>query len=139
MNTMIGCPEEDKIKFNHTVKMWTAGAPPPPALIQRFTNEFNIQVQTVYGLTETYGPISSHVQDASWGNQNLTGDELLEKCTYQSHDVTLEDMRVLDPVTLKEVPPDGKTMGEVMIRGNIVMKGYLSNETATDECFSGGI
>lgn len=136
MNTMLNYTD---IKiFNDDIKMWTAGASPPPAVIKRFMDETGIKVQTAYGLTETYGPISSHVPDPMWEENGLTAEECLQKCTYQVGDASLESLQVLDPETLVPVPADGKTIGEVMIRGNIVMKGHLNNEEATAEAFKGG-
>ena len=136
MNTMLTYPE--KRRFTHGVRMWTAGAPPPPSVIRRFIDEIGVTVQTAYGLTETYGPISCHNVDPVWLEEGETDDSILERCTYQNHNALVEDMTVRDPETMLEVPHDGTTMGEVMIKGNIIMKGYLNNETATNEAFMGG-
>lgn len=129
---------DKKIKFSHEVKMWTAGAPPPPAVIKRFSDELNVTTQTAYGLTETYGPISCHNPDPTWLTTGLTAEETLNKCTYQVGDATIERLIVCNPETMESVPADGKTIGEVMIRGNIVMKGYLNNESATLDAFHSG-
>eukprot|EP01038_Epipyxis_sp_PR26KG_P008148 gene8148-11029_t len=136
MITMLSYPE--KIKFKHPVKFWAAGAPPPPAIIQKCTEELGMHIQTAYGLTETYGPISNHIPDPYWKELNLSDEEILKRTTYQTHNALIEEMTVIDPDTLIPVPADGTTMGEVMMRGNIVMKGYLKNPTATEECFKGG-
>jgi fatty-acyl-CoA synthase len=116
------------------VKFWAGGAPPPPALIKRFKNEIGITCETVYGLTEVYGPVTRFKPDADWSAGTGTNvaeglsvsdtqgaerereereDALLDRCTYQVGDSTLEDVRVMDPVTMTEVPVDGRTLGEV--------------------------
>lgn len=136
MNTMLSCPT--RRKFSHSVKMWTAGAPPPPAVIKRFSEELGVSVQTAYGLTESYGPVSTHIPDPEWTKSGLSPDETLLRSTYQSADTTLEDFGVINPVTMQEVPADGTTIGEIMLRGNVVMKGYLGNEQATEEAFVHG-
>jgi len=139
MNTMLSYPQ--RRRFTHTVKMMVAGAPPPPALMDRFSHELGVTVQTAYGLTETYGPISTYIPynhnpiDVNTTTKSVP--EMLQR-THQVFNTTLESMTVMDPLTMQPVPPDGLTMGEVMIRGNIVMKGYLKNERATKECFEGG-
>ena len=136
MITMLGY--DKKFKFNHNIKMWAAGAPPPPSIMRRFKEEIGVSVQTAYGLTETYGPMSAHVVDPHPDWKKLNEDELLLKSTYQTSDCTTENMKVFDPETMKPVPADGKTIGEIMIKGNTVMKGYLGNEKATLKSFENG-
>jgi len=137
MGTMLAYPQRNK--FSHSVKMWAAGAPPPPSVIKQFTEELGIVTQTAYGLTETYGPISSHLPDPEWHTKlNLSEDKILQLCTLQAQDSMLHGMTVRDSTSMQEVPADGTTMGEVMIRGNSVMKGYLKNPSATAEAFEGG-
>lgn len=137
MTTMLAYPE--KKRFEHHVQMWTAGAPPPPAVIRQFTEQLGVNVQTAYGLTETYGPITTHLPDPEWvTHHKLDAEDLLLRSTFQSRDALVQDLRVLNPHTLEEVPDDGKTLGEVMMKGNTVMKGYLKNPNATEECFAGG-
>jgi fatty-acyl-CoA synthase len=137
MNTLLNAPERKK--FQHEVKMWTAGSPPPPSVIQQFQDVLGIDVQTVYGLTEVYGPVTSSIFDPEWVRvDNLSENELMNRKIVQARDILKEDIQVLDPETMERVPPDGKTLGEVMIHGNIVMKGYLRNPKATEECFENG-
>jgi acyl-CoA synthetase (AMP-forming)/AMP-acid ligase II len=95
------------------VKFWAGGAPPPPAVIKRFKDEIGVSCETVYGLTEVYGPVTRHQPDGDWITQGLAPEEIRQRCTYQIGDATLEDCRVMDPQTMKEVPADGKTIGEV--------------------------
>ncbi len=119
--------------------MWTAGSPPPPSVIQEFQDVLGINVQTVYGLTEVYGPVTSHIVDPHWISvENISREELMNHSIVQARDILKEDIQVLNPETLQKVPADGKTLGEVMIRGNIVMKGYLHNPKATEESFENG-
>lgn len=138
MTTMLAYP--DRIKFTHPVRMWTAGAPPPPSVIRRFSEELGVSVTTAYGLTETYGPITTHIPEPEWtsGSTPLTADELIARCTHQAQDAMMEEIKVMDPDSMTEVPADGTTLGEVMIRGNIVMSGYFKNPNATAEAFAGG-
>lgn len=90
-------------------------------------------------MTESYGPISTHVQDPDWIDvHGLTDDQMLSKCTYQVGDITIDSLKVFNSDTMIEVPADGTTIGEIMIRGNILMKGYLNNEQATAEAFKDG-
>ena len=124
------------IPYMHPVKFTTAGAPPPPPLIEAFRRAFGMPVQTLYGLTESYGPISSHQPDEAWGD--LSPQDLLARSTWQSKGTMLEEISVVDPETLLPVPADGSTKGEIVLRGNIIMKGYLKNKTATDTEFRGG-
>lgn len=129
MLTMLSHPQ--RRKFDHPIKFLTAGAPPPPAVIKQFINETGVTVQTAYGLTEVYGPIAS--------NLPIETDEeaRLAQCTWLSANTVLggNGFTVLDPTTLEPVPCDGVTMGEIMIRGNVVMQGYFNNEKATLETF----
>jgi len=136
MITMLA--HEKKFKFNHTIKAWIAGAPPPPIIMKRFKDEIGISAQTAYGLTETYGPMSAHVPDPHNDWKTLNDEELLLKSTYQTNDCTVESMKVFDPETMIPVPADGKTVGEIFIKGNTVMKGYLGNESATLKAFENG-
>jgi fatty-acyl-CoA synthase len=96
-----------------------------------------VELTHVYGLTETYGPATISVRQEEWGA--LAPREAAERLGRQGiRFVTQEAMTVLDPDTLEPVPPDGSTLGEVMFRGNMTMKGYLKNAKATAEAFAGG-
>jgi acyl-CoA synthetase (AMP-forming)/AMP-acid ligase II len=113
-----------------------AGAPPPPAVIAKM-KQIGIELTHVYGLTEVYGPASvCAVQDA-W--KSLPDDEQARLAARQGVRYHLQaGVSVLNPTTMEPVPNDGETLGEIMFRGNICMKGYLKNERATDEAFRGG-
>lgn len=117
-------------KVAHDVSFITAGAPPPPSLIDKFQTAFGISVQTAYGLTESYGPISSGSKNSSTQVEN--------SCTWQSKGSMLEEMAVVHSETGNPVAQDGKTVGEIVLRGNILMKGYYKNETATESDFRNG-
>jgi fatty-acyl-CoA synthase len=105
MITMLGCKDSVKRRFQHPVKMWTAGAPPPPPVMKRFAEEFGVFVQTAYGLTETYGPCTSHLPDLEW--KEKTAEELLLLSTIQARSAMVEGCKVIDVETMEEVPADG--------------------------------
>ena len=108
MITMLGCKDSVKRRFPHLVKMWTAGAPPPPPVMKRFAEEFGVFVQTAYGLTETYGPCTSHLPDLEWTEKrNLSAEELLLLSTIQARSAMVEGCKVIDVETMEEVPADG--------------------------------
>lgn len=143
MNTMLAYP--DRFKFRHKVRIWVAGAPPPPPVIRQFEKETGVSVTAAYGLTEVYGPMALHLEhpisdSPKSPSENLhhKEDELGSQRTYLSAGVLSGEMTVRDPNTLVEIPSDGHTLGEVMIRGNIVMRGYLHNEKSTKNVFAGG-
>ncbi len=118
------------------VKVTTAGAAPPAAVIQSM-EELGFHINHVYGLTETYGPAVVSAWHAAWDPLPLSERARLrarQGVRYQM----LESIKVMDPETMKEVPADAQTMGEIMFRGNIVMKGYLKNKKATDEALAHG-
>jgi fatty-acyl-CoA synthase len=122
-------------RLTKTVLVTTAGAPPPPAVIAR-TEALGFAVNHVYGLTETYGPITLCEWHAEW--DELDADERARlKARQGVHMVTADPVRVVD-ADLRDVPRDGETMGEVVMRGNNVMKGYFADEAATAEAFRGG-
>ncbi len=136
MATLLNAPEAEKKPIGHKVQFITAGAPPPAALLGAMTAA-GFDVTHVYGLTETYGPAVVNEWQAAWNA--ASADERAQKQARQGvRYPALEALTVMDPVTMTQVPADGETLGEVMFRGNIVMKGYLNNKAATDEAFEGG-
>ncbi|MDI9245998.1 acyl-CoA synthetase [Marinobacter sp. CHS3-4] len=122
--------------FDHPVSGLIAGAAPPASVFERM-EKIGVELTHVYGLTETYGPATVCAKQEEW--EQCTLEERVRLNGRQGVTYPLEEgVAVLDPSTMEPVPPDGKTMGEVMFRGNIVMKGYLRNEQATQEAFAGG-
>jgi fatty-acyl-CoA synthase len=136
LSMLINTPEQKQIKFEHRVEVMVAGAAPPAAIIEGMRN-IGINVTHVYGLTETYGPSALCASQAGWSELSI--QEQAQLHSRQGVPYPLQDgMKVLDPETLEPVPKDGTTMGEIMFRGNIVMKGYLKNPATTDASFAGG-
>ncbi len=136
MNFIVNATDHERRSFDHQVNMMTAGAPPPAALLESM-QEIGFDVTHVYGLTETYGPAVVCDWHEEWNA--LGAVEQAERKSRQGvRYPVLQDLTVMDPATMTEVPADGETMGEVMFRGNIVMKGYLKNPTATEEALGDG-
>jgi fatty-acyl-CoA synthase len=134
--TMISAPSAPRGNEGASVSGLIAGAPPPIAVIQG-AEEIGITLTHVYGLTEVYGPASVCAEQPGWDDLPLSELAMLKR--RQGVAYHLQDkVTVLDPETMKPVPHDGETIGEVMFRGNIVMKGYLKNEKATRESFADG-
>ncbi|MFT6917173.1 MAG: fatty-acyl-CoA synthase [Motiliproteus sp.] len=124
------------VPIEHRVSGLIAGAAPPASVLERM-EKIGIELTHVYGLTETYGPATVCAKQDGWDQQPL--DERVRLNGRQGVTYPLqESVAVLDSETLNPVPADGKTVGEIMFRGNIVMKGYLRNEAATHEAFAGG-
>jgi fatty-acyl-CoA synthase len=136
MSTILNAPAEEKRALSQKVEFFTAAAPPPEAVLAAMA-ESGFNVTHLYGLTETYGPAVVNDWKAEW--DALEGPARATKKARQGvryH--ALEDLTVMDPETMQSVPADGETMGEVMFRGNVVMKGYLKNPKASAEAFRGG-
>lgn len=136
LSMLINTPKDKQIAFNHRVEVMVAGAAPPAAIIEGMRH-LGINVTHVYGLTETYGPSALCASQAGWSDLSI--QEQAQLHSRQGVPYPLQDgMKVIDPETMEPVPHDGHTMGEIMFRGNIVMKGYLKNPKATEEAFAGG-
>jgi fatty-acyl-CoA synthase len=136
MSALLNAAENETRSFEHTVAFNHAAAPPPEAVLGAMA-EAGFELTHLYGLTETYGPATINEWHEEW--DQLPPDERLSKRARQGvRYVALEGLDVRDPETMEQVPADGETLGEVMFRGNIVMKGYLKNKKATKEAFAGG-
>jgi fatty-acyl-CoA synthase len=136
LTMLINTPAKHKEGINHKVKVMTAGAAPPAAVIQNM-EKMGFDVTHVYGLTETYGPCTVCAWHDEW--DELPDDERATLRARQGvRSAMLEDLMVADPETLEPMPKDGVSMGEVFMRGNNVMKGYLKNPATTEESFKGG-
>ena len=137
LQTLINAKPEERREFDHIVQAFTAGAPPPAATL-RAIEPLGFNVTQVYGLTETYG----HVTECLWRGEEW--DDLPDEERYAIKARTgvlmpmMEDITVMDPETMTPVPRDGAALGEIMHRGNSVMKGYYRNPEATKEAFRGG-
>ncbi len=136
MNMLANAPSDAKVKFPQVVEIATGGAAPPSAVIEAMEAD-GFHVTHLYGLTETYGPATVCLPQEDWPALELS--QRSARMSRQGvHYGTLENASVKDPETMEDVPWDSETYGEVMVRGNTVMKGYLKNPTATDAAFSGG-
>ena len=135
LNMLASAPDELR-DFDHEVKVMTAGAPPPARVIEAMEG-MGVEVTHVYGLTETYGPSVVCAWKGEWDSRNR-GERARLKVRQGVPNIALSEMMVADPETLEPVPADGTTMGEVFMRGNNVMKGYLKNPSSTEKAFRGG-
>ena len=129
-------PESMRAGIDQQVRGMVAGAAPPAAMIEGMA-KIGFDITHVYGLTEVYGPASVAVKRDAWAHQSLSEQTRLNGRQGVRY-VLQESMTVMDPETMTECPADGVTMGEIMFKGNIVMKGYLKNPRATQEAFAGG-
>jgi fatty-acyl-CoA synthase len=136
MAVISGAEEQTKRPLDRVVEFFTAGAPPPEAILATMAaGGFN--VTHLYGLTESYGPAVVNDWHAAWDALE-PGARAAMKARQGVRYQALEGLTVMDPETMREVPADGETMGEVMMRGNVIMKGYLKNPAASARAFAGG-
>ncbi|VTU23589.1 Long-chain-fatty-acid--CoA ligase [Variovorax sp. PBL-H6] len=133
---LVNAPEELKRGLPHGVKAMVAGAAPPASMIEGM-ERLGFDLTHVYGLTEVYGPATACAKHEDWDRLEI-GERAHLNARQGVRYHLQRDAQVLDPRTMKPVPWDGETMGEIMFRGNITMKGYLKNEKATQEAFAGG-
>jgi len=136
MATLLNAPEVEKKPLPHVVEFFTAAAPPPEAVLAAM-KEAGFNVTHLYGLTESYGPAVVNDWHQSW-NALPAAEQAVRKARQGVRYGALEGLDVIDPETMQPVPRDGETLGEVMMRGNVVMKGYLKNRKSTGEAFAGG-
>ncbi|KAI3792539.1 hypothetical protein L2E82_06421 [Cichorium intybus] len=136
LNMIVNTPVTDRKPLPHEVKILTGGAPPPPTIISNI-EKLGFRVSHIYGLTETYGPGTSCLWKPDW--ERLPHEEQMKLKARQGVKIlVMEEVVVKDPITMKSVNSDGKSLGEVMFRGNTVMSGYLKDARATEESFAAG-
>jgi fatty-acyl-CoA synthase len=137
LNTIVNAKDEDRRDFDHVVNVYTAGAPPPAATLLAI-EKIGFNVTQVYGLTETYGHVTETIwDDDRWGDADDATRAQIKARTGVLMPM-MEDITVVDQDSRQPVPWDGHTLGEIVIRGNSVMKGYYRNPKATEEAFEGG-
>lgn len=135
LNLIVNAKDADRRKFDHTVEVFTAGAPPAPATLAAI-GKLGFNVKQVYGLTETYGHVTECIWDSDWDALPLE-EQAAIKARQGVAFPMMEDVTVVDN-TMGQVARDGATQGEIVMRGNAVMKGYLKNADATEKAFAGG-
>jgi fatty-acyl-CoA synthase len=136
LNMLVHAPDSVKRRFDQVVEVATGGAAPPSPVIEAM-ERMGFRVTHLYGLTESYGPSTVCAWQDEWAALPLA--ERVAKMARQGVQyLTLDRQRVADPVTMQDVPIDGSTIGELMLRSNTLMKGYLTNPTATGDAFAGG-
>jgi fatty-acyl-CoA synthase len=136
MSTLLNATPEERRDFPQTVSFFTAAAPPPEAVLAGM-KQAGFEVTHLYGLTECYGPSVVNDWNDDW-NALSPAEQAAKKARQGVRYPALEGLDVLDPETMQPVPRDGRTLGEVMMRGNVVMKGYLGNRKSTEAAFAGG-
>ena len=136
MSTLLNASDQERKPLPHVVEFVTAAAPPPESVLAAM-KAAGFNVTHVYGLTETYGPASVNDWHREW-NELSGAEQAAKKARQGVRYPVLEALDVLDPETMHPVPRDGETLGEVMFRGNVVMKGYLKNQASTEAAFAGG-
>ena len=136
LNMIVNAPESDRLPFDHTVEVFTAGAPPAPATLSKI-EALGFNVTHVYGLTETYGHVTECLwRESDWGELDQAGRAVVKSRQGIAMPM-MEDITVMD-TQMVQTPMNGTDQGEIMLRGNSVMKGYLKNPDATAEAFEGG-
>jgi fatty-acyl-CoA synthase len=136
MSTLLNAPAAEKKPLPHVVEFFTAAAPPPEAVLAAM-KEAGFNVTHLYGLTECYGPAVVNDWNRDWDALS-SSEQAAKKARQGVRYGALEALDVRDPDTMQPLPRDGQSLGEVMMRGNVVMKGYLKNKTATARAFAGG-
>jgi fatty-acyl-CoA synthase len=136
LGMIVNADDADRKQFDHRIEVFTAGAPPPAAILEGI-EKLGFNVTQVYGLTETYGHTLMCTWNDQWDGLDTSARSEIKARTGAIM-VMMEDMRVVDTQTMRDVPADGQTIGEILMRGNATMKGYLKNEQATAEAFEGG-
>ena len=136
LNLMANASDELKSGIDHQVNIMTAASAPPPAILEAMA-ELGFKVTHAYGLTETYGPAVVCAWHDQWDELSIVDQSEMKKRQGVRYPM-LEQLVVMDPDTMQPVPRDGETIGEIMFRGNIVMKGYLKNPEASRKAFEGG-
>jgi fatty-acyl-CoA synthase len=136
MGLLLNAPEDQRRDFDHPVRMMTAASAPPAAVLEGMAG-LGFDITHVYGLTEVYGPATVCAWHEDW-NALPPAEQAIHKSRQGVPYPVQEGLMVADPETLAPMPSDGETIGEVFMRGNITMKGYLKNPTATEAAFSGG-
>ncbi|MEL6280859.1 MAG: AMP-binding protein, partial [Pseudomonadota bacterium] len=136
MSLLLNASEDVRRDFDWRVEFLTAAAPPPESVLAGMASA-GFDVTHVYGLTEVYGPAVVNEWKRDWDALSAP-EQAAKKARQGVRYAALEGLTVLDPQTMAQTPPDGETMGEVMMRGNVVMKGYLKNAAATEKAFAGG-
>ena len=136
LNMLANAPEDQQKELKRKVYVLTAGAPPPSIIFEKM-QKLGFEVMHVYGLTETYGHILQCAWNEEWDELDQNNQNEIRARQGVRYPNT-EGVIVMDPETMKPVPHDGKTMGEIMIRGNVVMKGYFKDKEATEKSMDGG-
>ncbi|HJU16943.1 MAG TPA: acyl-CoA synthetase [Stellaceae bacterium] len=136
LNLLVHAPAEAKRRFDHIVEAATGGAAPPSAVIEAM-ERMGFRITHLYGLTESYGPTTVCAWQEEWAALPL-GERAARMARQGVQSLILDRQRVVDPETLADVPADGQTIGEIVLRSNTLMKGYLNNPAATAEAFAGG-